>query len=277
MSRYFCLFPLIFLSTLALAEPAPGLLLANIYHQDTQLRDYWVSEKLDGVRAYWDGNQLISRQGNIYPAPTWFTEPLPDFPLDGELWLGRGKFAQLSGRVRRQGPTDADWQDIKYMIFDLPGSDETFDNRLKRLQQIIPAINAAHIQLVQQFKVSDHQELMKKLDTIVQQGGEGLMLHRGSSKYFNGRSDDLLKLKTHLDAEATVINHIPGSGKYEGILGSLLVETADKKRFRIGTGFSDEERKNPPAIGSLITFKYYGLTENGIPRFASFVRVRDDY
>ncbi len=259
------------------ADPPPELLLANIYQPGIDLQDYWVSEKLDGVRAYWDGKHLISRQGNIYPAPAWFTAVLPNIALDGELWLAREKFSQLSGLVRRQSPNDADWRDIKYMIFDLPGSTDTFDQRLKQLEQIIGSINAAHIQLIQQYKISDHEALMKKLDDIVRQGGEGLMLHRGSSRYNKGRSDDLLKLKTHLDAEAVVIKHISGSGKYKDMLGSILVETVDKKRFRIGTGFSDEERKNPPAIGSLITYKYFGLSTKGIPRFASFVRVRDDY
>ncbi len=281
MKLFFILLPFLLLPSFSHAsnpvDQTPDLLLANIYQSGINLQDYWVSEKLDGVRAYWDGTHLISRQGNIYPAPEWFTAALPQIALDGELWLGREKFAQLSGLVRRQSSSDADWRDIRYMVFDLPGSDDTFDERLKQLKQIIGAINASHIQLIEQYRISSHEALMKKLDDIVHQGGEGLMLHLGSSRYNKGRSDDLLKLKTYLDAEATVIQHIPGSGKYKGMLGSILVETADKKRFRIGTGYSDEERKNPPAIGSLITYKYFGFTANGIPRFASFVRVRDDY
>lgn len=281
MKHFFILLLTLFIPALSQAanppDQSPPLLLANSYQPDINLQDCWVSEKLDGVRAYWDGKQLISRQGNIYAAPAWFTAALPNIALDGELWSGREQFAELSGLVRRQSPTDTDWRDIKYMVFDLPGSDETFDQRLKQLEQIFGAINAPHIQLIQQYKISSHQALMQKLDETVQQGGEGLMLHRGSSKYKSGRSDDLLKLKTYQDAEATVIQHIPGSGKYKDMLGSILVETADKKRFRVGTGFSDAERKNPPPIGSLITYKYFGLTDKGIPRFASFVRVRDDY
>lgn len=281
MKLYFILLPLLLIPSFSQAanplDQTPDLLLANIYQPGINLQDYWVSEKLDGVRAYWDGKHLISRQGNIYPAPAWFIAALPNIALDGELWLDREQFAQLSGLVRRQASSDADWRDIKYMIFDLPGSDDTFDERLKQLEQIIGVINTAHIQLIQQYKISSHEALMQKLDDIVQQGGEGLMLHRGSSRHNKGRSNDLLKLKTYLDAEALVIKHIPGSGKYKGMMGSILVETADKKRFRIGTGFSDKERKNPPDIGSLITYKYFGLTSNGIPRFASFVRVRDDY
>lgn len=259
---------------------APDLLLANTYQSDIKLQNYWVSEKFDGVRAYWNGSNFVSRQGNVFHAPQWFTDVLPEMALDGELWLGRGEFERLSGVVRRQSPDDSSWSAIKFMVFDLPGHtgvfDERliFDERLKWLKEIVADINSPHIQLAEQFKVSSHEVLMKKLDDIVEQGGEGLMLHLGSSLYKNGRSDDLLKLKKHFDAEAMVINHIPGKGKYKGMLGSMLVETADKNRFKIGTGFSDMERKNPPAIGSVITYKYFGLTNKGIPRFASFMRVR---
>ncbi len=261
-------------------KQVPALLLANIYQPDINLLDYWVSEKFDGVRAYWNGVNFVSRQGNVFHAPEWFTGGLPKMALDGELWLGRGEFERLSGVVRRRSPDDPGWSGIKFMIFDLPGHagvfDERliFDERLNRLKEIVADIETPHIQLIKQYKISDHEALMKKLDDIVEQGGEGLMLHLGSSLYKNGRSDDLLKLKKHFDAEAVVISYIPGKGKYKGMLGSMLVETADKKRFKIGTGFSDLERKNPPAIGSIITYKYFGLTKKGIPRFASFMRVR---
>lgn len=255
----------------------PGLLLANIYQPGLTLQDYLVSEKLDGVRAYWNGKHLMSRQGNIFQTPEWFVAPLPEVALDGELWLGREKFEQVSGLVRRQSGEDSDWSDIKFMVFDLPGSAQPFDERLKQLEQIINNINVSHVQLIKQFKVSTHEILMKKLDDIVNQGGEGLMLHLASSLYKSGRSDDLLKLKKYFDAEAVVIKHIAGKGKYKGMLGSLLVETADKKRFKIGSGFSDAERKNPPATGSIITYKYFGKTSRGIPRFASFLHIRNTY
>lgn len=256
-------------------QRSPGLILANIYRPSINLQDYWVSEKLDGVRAYWNGGQLMSRQGNIFYAPYWFLEPLPDTPLDGELWIGRGKFDELSGRVRRQSALKSDWWDIKYMVFDLPDSPDNFDERLDQLIIIIDEIDAKHIQLVDQFKLPSHQALMKKLDDIVDLGGEGLMLHLGSSLYKSARTNDLLKLKKYLDAEAVVIRHIPGKGKYTGMMGSLEVEITDGKIFNIGTGFSDVERNNPPAVGSTITYKYFGLTSKGIPRFASFIRVRN--
>jgi len=280
MKKYFILYLSLSLIipffSLAAETPklTPGLLLAKIYHSDIKLQGYWVSEKLDGVRAYWDGTHLISRQGHIFFAPDWFIKDLPETTLDGELWLARGTFEQLSGLVRRQSANILNWKEIKFMVFDLPDSPAPFDTRLKQLEQIINRIDQPHIKQIKQFKVSTHQALMKKLEDIVSQGGEGLMLHSGASLYQRGRHDDLLKLKKYFDAEAIVIKHYPGKGKYQGMLGSLLVETADKIRFKIGTGFSDQQRKKPPAIGSTITYKYFGLTNNGLPRFASFLRIR---
>ncbi len=274
------LFSLIFsVASFATASPEhpPALLLAKLYKQNSQLDDYWVSEKLDGVRAFWDGKNLISRQGHVIHAPDWFIKVLPDIKLDGELWLGRARFDELSGRVRKTLPADKDWHDIKYMIFDLPENKKTFTHRLEQLEKIISAINAKHIQLIKQFKVSSHQVLMKKLDELLKHDAEGLMLHRGSSFYKSGRHDDLLKLKRYFDAEAIVIKHIAGKGKFKGMLGSMLVETKDKKRFKIGSGFSLKERKKPPEIGVEITYKYYGLTSKGKPRFASFIRVRNKH
>jgi len=256
-------------------DQKPAVLLANLYSPDINLHNYWVSEKLDGVRAYWDGTHLVSRQGNSFNAPEWFTAPLPKTVLDGELWLGRGQFERLSGVVRRQSPDDDDWRDVKYMVFDLPNNIGNFDQRLNQLKEIVKAINAPHLQMVEQVKVSSHEVLQNKLDDVVRLGGEGLMLHSGLSLYKSGRSNNLLKLKKYLDAEAVVVNHIPGTGKYKGMLGSLEVETADKRRFKVGSGFTDAERKTPPIIGSVITYKYFGLTNKGIPRFASFMRVRN--
>ena len=259
----------------ALAD-APALLLAKVYNDQTDLSDYWVSEKLDGVRAYWDGEHLISRQGNRFAAPVWFTAGFPDEPLDGELWMGHGTFDVLSGTVRQQTPNDDQWRMVRYMVFDMPVPDLTFDERLARLAKLIAAQAIPHLQLVEQYKVTDRAALMQDLERVVAQGGEGLMLHRDASLYRAARSDDLLKLKTYEDAEAVVIAHLPGKGKYEGMMGSLLVEMPDRRRFKIGTGFSDAQRADPPPIGSTITYKYFGKTNSELPRFASFLRVRDE-
>lgn len=252
----------------------PSLMLANVYHQGIDLNDYWVSEKYDGVRAVWNGKQLISRGGNIYHAPAWFTEHFPPTRLDGELWVARQQFEQTISTVRDDIPIDKDWRQIKFMVFDLPDSTVVFDQRIKQINTLLARLNIKWLRPVKQWKVKSHAELMAQLKTITQQGAEGLMLHRGSSYYKGKRSGDLLKVKPYEDAEAVVVEHIPGKGKFKNMLGAIVVEMPDKKRFRIGTGFNNHERLNPPALGTTITYQYRGKTQKGIPRFASFLRIR---
>ena len=254
----------------------PELTLANVYQKGMPLDGYWFSEKLDGVRAYWTGERFLSRGGHEYRAPGWFTRGFPARPLDGELWMGRGRFAELSGAVRQVVPDDNDWRRIRFMMFYLPDKEATFDQRLARLRVLIQEVESPYMALVDQQRASTHEKLMQRLDKIVDGGAEGLMLKLGSSHYRSGRSDDLLKVKQYQDAEAVVVHHLPGKGKYEGLMGSLLVELDDGRRFRIGTGFSDSERASPPRPGTTITFKHYGLTATGLPRFASFLRIRND-
>jgi len=261
--------------TALIKTTAPSLLLAKPYTNATQtpLAQYWVSEKFDGVRAYWNGQQLLTRSGRRIQAPRWFSVGFPEMPLDGELWLGRQRFAELSGRVRRQQPRDSDWLDIEYRIFDLPQHPGTYDQRLSDMQRLHD-LNIAWLKPVKQWRVSDQTALLKQLQQYVDAGAEGLMLHRGASYYRAGRSDDLLKLKPLADAEAFVLKHLPGKGKYQGMMGSMLVESDSGQRFKIGTGFSDQERRRPPPIGSRITFQYTGHTASGLPRFARFLRLR---
>ena len=273
--RFFALL-IVLAATAAAAAPQPGLTLAGVYRRDIDVTRYWVSEKLDGVRARWDGAALHSRRGNRFNAPPWFVEGFPNVPLDGELWAGRGTFEMLSGIVRRTRPDEDAWRRVRFMVFDLPADTADFNGRLRRLRDLFAGRRSPHIGLVEQFRVADHAELMAILDRVVAAGGEGLMLHDGNARYRAGRTNDLLKLKRHDDAEAVVIAHLPGRGKYAGLLGSLLVETPDGRRFRLGSGFSDDERRRPPPVGATVTYKYFGLTRNGIPRFASFLRVRPD-
>ncbi len=256
---------------------APPAMLAKHYHSGIDLHAYWVSEKLDGVRAWWDGSRLLSRRGNAYPAPDWFTQNFPDTPLDGELWIDRQRFEETVGIVRAHNASDAAWRRIRFMVFDLPAAPGPFDQRLGKLRQLIAERGIPWLRAVEQFRVKNENNLMRRLRAVTDAGGEGLMLHRGASLYHTGRTDDLLKLKTLYDAEATVIGHILGKGKYRGLLGALLVATPDGKIFRIGTGLSDAERHKPPQIGSTITYRYRGLTRKGVPRFASFLRIREDF
>ena len=261
-------------------EPAvlpPPVLLANEFRAGIDPSKYLVSEKYDGVRAIWDGALLRFRSGRIVTAPDWFLERLPQEPVDGELWVGRGKFEELSGIVRKERPSDEEWQKIKYMIFELPGAPGTFADRVDRIREIVAATKFRQLVAVEQFRISDRSELKRKLDQVVRAGGEGLMLHLAAAEYVTGRSDVLLKLKPLQDTEAIVSEHVAGRGKYRGMLGAVRVQRPDGKQFLIGTGFSDNVRKNPPALGTTITYTYRGLTRTGLPRFPSYLRIREDF
>jgi DNA ligase-1 len=247
--------------------------LARLYHSDIVIQDYWISEKLDGIRGRWDGSKLITRNGNIINAPTWFVKNFPQQTMDGELWLARNSFSKTASIILRKTPTK-DWQNIKFMLFDLPEHKGTFSQRLSELQRLVNTVTNPYLQIIPQFKLANKDELMRKLDELVEQGAEGLMLNHDDAYYQDGRSASLLKLKKHQDAEARVIGHIPGKGKYKKMLGSLLVELDNGLQFKIGTGFSNSQRLEPPQIDRVITFKYYGLTARGIPRFASFLRIK---
>ena len=263
------------------ADVKPPLMLANVYHPGVQLADYWVSEKYDGVRGYWDGQKLLTRGGQAINAPAWFTANWPATPMDGELWAGRGQFQKTVSTVRQQTPGDSAWRGIKFMVFDLPAEPGPFTERLSTLNSVVSKLAVPWVQAAPQSKVASHAALQIQLRQITKSGAEGLMLHRGSSLYKGVRNDDLLKVKMHDDAEATVIGHVPGKGKYAGQLGALLVEMPSldgqsAKRFKLGTGLSDAQRLNPPAIGKQVTYRFRGLTGSGIPRFASFMRLRED-
>jgi len=254
----------------------PSILLAEVYRDNIDVTQYLVSEKLDGVRAIWDGKTLRSRAGNTINAPAWFLTGLSNTPLDGELWMGRGKFEQVSAAVRREQPNDEEWRQIRYMIFELPEAPGIFTQRAERIRELALQAKVPWLQAIEQFTVEDRRALHRRMKEVVKAGGEGLMLHRADAPYETGRSNTLLKLKPWEDAEALVVEHVPGKGKYEGVLGALRVQMPDGRTFSVGTGFTDAQRQSPPAIGAMVTYRYRGLTNNGLPRFASFMRVREE-
>ena len=268
---------LLLMPTLRAAGAAPALMLAEKYHPGLDLGAYWVSEKFDGLRGYWDGQRLLSRGGEVLSPPAWFTEGWPAVPMDGELWAGRGRFGEATSTVRQQVPNAAAWRRIRFMVFDLPAHPGVFDERLTAYRDLVGRLNRPWVVAVPQEKVTTHAELGARLQQMVRAGGEGLMLHRGDSPYRGIRSDDLIKLKTHDDAEARVVGHLPGKGRHSGRLGALLVETPEGRRFRLGTGFTDAQRQQPPAEGVWVTYRYRGLNDSGLPRFATFVRERPDF
>ena len=283
-----------------------GLQLAKQYEhsrQDINITNYWVSEKLDGIRARWDGTELRTRNNNKIFAPAWFTADWPKATIDGELWIERGQFEltasivlskltegksnlvanSLSGAettaydIAVVSISDTRWAKVRFMAFDMPVAGQRFDSRLNKLNSLKKATPNPAFAVIPQFKLLSLTALEEELKQVIKNGGEGLMLHHGKAFYQAGRSDNLLKVKHFEDAEAKVLAQLPGKGKFKGMMGSLLVETSDGIRFKLGTGFSNKERQAPPAIGSWVTFKFYGVTKNGKPKFASYLRTRPGF
>lgn len=257
------------------AERPPALQLPRLAPAGIEPAGYLVSEKFDGVRAFWDGRVLRLRSGRVLTPPDWFVARLPAEPLDGELWLGRGRFDALAASVRRTVPVEAEWRELRYLVFDLPESGGQFAERAEHLRRLVNQIGWEQLVAVEQLQLGSAAELQARLDAVIHAGGEGLVLHRADALWVGGRSDALLKLKPQDDAEAIVIGHLPGKGRNTGRLGALHVRTPDGREFRLGSGFSDAERDNPPPLGATVTYRHRGLTRSGLPRFASFLRVRD--
>lgn len=248
------------------------------YQQVADISHYYVSEKLDGVRGYWNGKQLLTRRGNAIHSPKWFTLHWPSFPMDGELWLARNQFqAVLSCVSKKNAEEDKQlscWKDLRFMMFDLPNEQGDFNQRVSKMRSILMQVPSPYLAMINQVILSSNEALENKMNKVISTQGEGLMLHLGSAHYVAGRNSALMKLKRYQDAEATVIGHTQGKGKYLGKLGALKVTTENGITFKIGSGLSDYQRANPPSIGTIITFKYNGLTQGGIPRFARFWRIK---
>lgn len=257
------------------ASAGPPLLLAETWDTAMDLADWWMSEKLDGVRAYWDGTQFLSRLGNRYHAPDWFVAGLPDVPLDGELWIDRKKFQRTVSIARRQDKSEH-WKELRFLVFDAPACAGAFETRLEYVADCLNARNLEFARMHEQRRCQSLAHLREELAAVEALGGEGLMLRQPGSKYEVGRSLTLLKIKSFKDAEATVLEHQPGKGKHKGRLGALLLQMADGTQFSVGTGFSDAERDAPPPIGSTVTFRYQELSDGGVPRFPSYVGVRKE-
>ena len=257
----------------ARAVVPPALMLGKNWQASLNPSVYLVSEKLDGVRAYWDGQVLRFRSGRLISAPKWFLDALPATSLDGELWMGRQSFDRVSAAVRRSTPIDSEWQALKYMVFDLPGTPGTFAERSAQIVSVVGAVGVPWMQPLPQFRGTDADTLQRQLKTLVADGAEGLMLHHANALWTPGRSDALRKLKSVPDEEARVVGHLPGKGRHLGRMGALLLEMPSGQRFALGTGFTDAQRASPPALGAVVTYGYRDRTPAGIPKFASFLRV----
>jgi len=254
---------------------AAELMLPQVYTQQADVSGWLMSEKLDGVRGYWNGKRLLSKNGNLFHPPAAFTKNLPPFPVEGELWGGRGTFEQTVSIVNKQQPHDG-WLQLKFALFDVPQASGGFTARISKAKVWFAAHPSAYAFVIPQRQVLDHAHLQQELDAIEKSGGEGLIVRMPDALYAGGRSPEILKVKNYQDAEATVVSYLPGKGRNEGKLGSLLVALADGTQFKLGTGFTAAERQSPPQIGAVVTFKYYGNYKSGIPKFPSFMRIRQD-
>jgi DNA ligase-1 len=276
--QIFCIFCFL-LTAHAETKITPQIQLATLYKQSISIEEYWVSEKLDGIRGYWDGRTLKTRSGNLINTPLWFTQDWPKTHIDGELWSKRSQFEKISSCVRRKTPNQQEnvscWKSIRFMIFDLPKHSGTFNQRIITMKRLKDKTNNDYIFPIKQKRIASVSLLNQQLTAVVTHGGEGLMLHHQGAYYKEGRSNALMKLKQYKDAEAIVITHHAGKGKYTNKLGSLEVRMPSGLTFKVGSGFTDSQRENPPPIGSIITYKYIGKTTRGVPRFASFLRIRE--
>lgn len=257
----------------------PPILLAQSFEDfdDLDPTGWWMSEKLDGVRGYWNGKDFISRQGNIFHAPDWFKAGLPDHPLDGELWMARKAFQKTISVVKRLDG-GKQWESIKYVVFDAPHLKIPFEERMDFLHQLMPKGTFGSLQFAEvhpHSPVKSRQHLLDELKAIESLGGEGLMIRKPKSLYEARRSATILKVKPFKDAEAEVIGHEPGKGRHKGRLGALVVKMPSGKTFNVGTGLSDADRDSPPKIGCTITYRYTEHTDDGIPKCASFIATRD--
>lgn len=254
---------------------AAELMLPKVYSPKTDVSGWLMSEKYDGVRGYWNGRELLSKNGKLFTPPSEFTQNLPPFPIEGELWAGRGAFEKTVSIVNKQYPHSG-WLELKYAIFDVPKSSKVFTERIEKAKRWFLEHPSPYTFVIEQIPVTDQAHLQRELQRIEGLGGEGLIVRKPDALYKAGRSIEILKVKNYQDAEATVVAYLPGKGKNEERLGALLVEMSDGTRFRIGSGFSDVERESPPPLGALVTFKFYGRYNSGIPKFPSYLRIRKD-
>ena len=271
-----------------------AVLLAHSWDWESNPTGYMMSEKLDGVRAYWDGENFRSRLDNIFAVPDWYKEGMPREHLDGEFWMERGKFQETSGLVRRQDKSDL-WRKIRYMVFDAPNVAGGFEARYLAIGSRL-MLDTSNAERHHHRLCKGIHDLRTELQRIEEMGGEGLMLREPGSLYVRGRSTSLLKVKTFFDTEATVVGFKPGKGKHRRKIGALTVTVPETVtltsgdgvrngrktctlrqgvKFDVGTGLSDAQRAAGHQPGATITFRFQELSTKGVPRFPSFLGFRN--
>ena len=277
---------------------------------------WYISEKYDGIRAIWDGEKFISRGQKVFTyVPDYFKQLMPPgVALDGEIWVSRNNFKDASrlsnlkvGSSKTQKEIDKLWKgtndnnSVKYMVYDIPDSNQPFQIRMKLLEQIInnrvivwkdimKEKNECPIRFTKQTLIESMEQLVNTYKKLTEQGAEGVMLRAPNSPYETKRSKYLLKYKIKDDAEAIVTGYTMGTGKYTGLMGSLDCDLIINKKpsgikFNIGTGFTDKDRteyNNPKStsyipIGSIVSFSYMELSPDSVPRHPVYRGIRDDF
>ena len=240
--------------------------LAHHYRDDFDPTGWFMSEKLDGVRAYWDGYTMWTRNQKRINIPDMWKFVLPKVKLDGELFIGRGQFQDTVSVIRKLQPIEDEWAVVKYMIFDsMQIITDPWSTRYLQASMSVykPAVMLPHTEC------KGRQHLNVYFEELVALGAEGVMLRNPLMPYEEKRTHNLLKLKPTKDGLATVVGHIPGLGKHSGRLGALHCQYG-KVEFCIGTGFTDAEREDPPPVGKTVKFCCQELTRDGIPRFPRY-------
>ena len=266
MKLYLLLFLLIISQSLTFSLE---LQKAKTYDNSFEIKNWLMSEKLDGIRAYWDGKNLLSKNGNIIYAPLWFTKDFPNFELDGELWTKRNDFENIQSIVLDKTPS-TNWSEITYNIFEVPNTKGNFTNRLKKIKNWQEKNSNKYIKIIKQIKCKDKEHLNTYLNKLINKKAEGIMIKNPKLEYFTGRSNHILKVKKFKDMEAKVIGINYKNKKFK----SLVLKLDNGIIFNLGNGFTKQERLNHPKIADIVTFKYYNLTKFGKPKFASFLRIR---
>lgn len=251
---------------------AENVMLAKKWTEKIDPKGWLMSEKYDGVRFWWNPvkKTFTSRNGKPFTVPEDIIRMMPNIFLDGELWEGYGMFKHTSGIVRRTVNLTT-WKDIKLMLLDDPMWPDNFVGRYQALKRIsIPEFAC----VVRQTTCSGLEHLKRFEQNVISRGGEGVMLKHPESPYEYKRSSYLLKVKRWHEDEAVVTGYQPGLGKHAGRMGALIC-TYKGQTIYLGTGFTDEERENPPEIDAGVTFKYFEMSEDNVPRFPVFKCVRN--
>ena len=200
-------------------------------YKEQNISGWVMSEKLDGIRAYWDGKRLLTRKGNVIHAPKWFLAKYPPFAIDGELWSKREDFEHIASIVRDKVSGEG-WREIRHYIFDVPNAK---GNLFARLQKVRPFVGDV-IRILPQYPIRSRAHLQRFFHQIVQNGGEGVVIRDPKAEYERKRSSTILKLKPFMDDECTVVGYTQGKGKYEGLVGALRCRLKSGKTIKLGSG-----------------------------------------